>query len=96
MIKFLLNSKLFYYWLLTNGKRKGDMLELTATPVSEIPIKTFSLEKQLPIIKIVELIVSNKQLNIDADTSDLESQIDKMVYVLYGLTDEEIKIVEGV
>ena len=72
------------------------MLELTATPVSEIPIKTFSLEKQLPIIKIVELIVSNKQLNIDADTSDLESQIDKMVYVLYGLTDEEIKIVEGV
>jgi adenine-specific DNA-methyltransferase len=31
----------------------------------------------------------------DADTSPLERQIDKMVYELYGLTDEEIAIVEN-
>ncbi len=31
----------------------------------------------------------------DADTSALERQIDEMVYELYGLTDDEIKIVEG-
>jgi len=31
----------------------------------------------------------------DADTSALERQIDEMVYELYGLTDEEIAIVEG-
>ena len=31
-----------------------------------------------------------------ADTYALERQIDKMVYKLYGLTDEEIKIVEGI
>jgi hypothetical protein len=30
-----------------------------------------------------------------ADTSALERQIDEMVYKLYGLTDEEIAIVEG-
>jgi len=30
-----------------------------------------------------------------ADTSALESQIDQLVYQLYGLTSEEIKIVEG-
>jgi len=29
------------------------------------------------------------------DTSALERQIDEMVYKLYGLTDNEIKIVEG-
>jgi len=29
------------------------------------------------------------------DTSALERQIDKMVYKLYGLTEEEIAIVEG-
>jgi hypothetical protein len=29
------------------------------------------------------------------DTSALERQIDKMVYKLYGLTEEEIEIVEG-
>lgn len=31
----------------------------------------------------------------NADTSALEKQIDKMVYALYGLTPEEIAIVEG-
>jgi len=30
-----------------------------------------------------------------ADTSALEKQIDEMVYALYGLTPEEIAIVEG-
>lgn len=31
----------------------------------------------------------------NADTSALEKQIDQMVYELYGLTDDEIAIVEG-
>lgn len=30
-----------------------------------------------------------------ADTSALEREIDQMMYELYGLTEEEIKIVEG-
>jgi len=30
-----------------------------------------------------------------ADTSAMEKQIDQMVYELYGLTPEEITIVEG-
>jgi hypothetical protein len=30
-----------------------------------------------------------------ADTSALEKQIDEMVYALYGLTPDEIAIVEG-
>ena len=31
----------------------------------------------------------------EADTSALEKQIDEMVYALYGLTPEEIAVVEG-
>jgi len=31
----------------------------------------------------------------NTDTSALEKQIDEMVYALYGLTSEEIAIVEG-
>jgi len=41
--------------------------------------KTFPLKKQNP----------------QADTSELECQIDQMVYKLYGLTEEEIKIMEN-
>jgi regulator of sirC expression with transglutaminase-like and TPR domain len=40
-------------------------------------------------------ILTAKQKNPDADTSELENKIDQMVYKLYGLTDDEIEIVEG-
>ncbi len=33
--------------------------------------------------------------NPQADTSALENEIDEMVYKLYGLTEEEIGIIEG-
>jgi len=36
-----------------------------------------------------------KGANPQADTSKLESEIDQLVYQLYGLTQEEIHIVEG-
>ena len=38
---------------------------------------------------------SSKDKNPDADTSKLEKQLDEMVYKLYELTEDEIKIVEG-
>jgi hypothetical protein len=38
---------------------------------------------------------SSKDKNPDTDTSQLEKQLDEMVYKLYELTEEEIKIVEG-
>lgn len=36
-----------------------------------------------------------KSAEPQADTSALEREIDQLVYQLYGLTQEEIKIVEG-
>ena len=36
-----------------------------------------------------------KRADPQADTTELEREIDRMVYQLYGLTDEEIAIVEG-
>jgi hypothetical protein len=33
---------------------------------------------------------------VGLDSSTLEKQIDLMVYELYGLTDEEIELVEGI
>jgi len=40
-------------------------------------------------------ILSAKRADPSADTSALEREIDEIVYRLYGLTEEEIKIVEG-
>ena len=48
------------------------------------------------IEEIVDQILDAKQANPDSDTSDLENEIDTLVYALYDLTEDEIAIVEGV
>ena len=91
----LLNSKLYYFWLYNKGKRKGETLELIATPLSEIPIKKASFAQQQPIISLVDKILAAKQVDPETDTSDWECQIDQLVYDLYGLDDTERKLIEG-
>jgi adenine-specific DNA-methyltransferase len=43
---------------------------------------------------MVERILKDKRADGAADTAALEREIDERVYRLYGLTAEEIKIVE--
>jgi len=43
---------------------------------------------------LADRILKAKQANAAADVSALEREIDERVYRLYGLTPEEIKIVE--
>ena len=90
----LLNSKLVFVWLYHRGKRKGEMLELYQKPLSEIPMKRIAPDEQKPFIKLVDRILAAKQRDAEADVSALEREIDELVYALYGLTPEEIKIVE--
>ena len=49
---------------------------------------------QAPIVALVDRILAAKQRDARAGTSELEQEIDRHVYALYGLTPEEIKIVE--
>jgi len=61
--------------------------------LENLPIPHISERAQAPFIKIVDEILEKKKNGID--TGDLERKIDEMVYELYELTAEEIKIVEG-
>jgi hypothetical protein len=49
---------------------------------------------QAPIVALVDRILAAKQRDARADTSEMEHEIDRHVYALYGLTPEEIQIVE--
>ena len=98
----VLNSKLIYFWLYNRGKRKGEMLALSGTPLSEIPIKKISEEEQKPFIDLVDKILDITKLDDyftntkkQAEVKELEHQIDELVYKLYDLTPEEIEIVEN-
>ena len=86
----LLNSKLYYFWLKNRGKLKGDMLELYGKPLEEIPVINASEEIKS---NIVECVTSLLEENVHNEA--LVDKIDKLVYKAVGLSDEEIKIIEG-
>ena len=44
-------------------------------------------------LEMIDKILKSKKQN--KDTTALEAEVDRMVYELYGLTEEEIRIVEG-
>jgi len=77
-------------------KMRGDYMRFKALYMSQIPVPAVPPQKQKPVERLVELILSAKQRDAGADVSALEREIDELVYALYGLTPEEIQIVEGV
>ena len=88
----LFNSKLMNFFF---GKFSTNS-NVNGYEVDELPlILSVSLEKQAPIIALVDRILAAKKEDPNADTSALEAEIDQLVYKLYGLTEEEIAIVEG-
>jgi hypothetical protein len=98
-IKFLLallNSRLMeFYFGFIGIMTAGGAFTLKYETVIEFPIKNISLSDQRPFIAIVDKILSAKRKNPQADTTALEREIDQLVYELYGLTEEEIAVVEG-
>ena len=60
-----------------------------------LPIPLNIYTNQNPIIEKVNQILDLKKEDPKAETSELEAEIDRMVYELYELTEEEILIVEG-
>ena len=92
----LLNSKLFQYLMykLTFEKTKGAFTKAKIYHYYELPVKKCERNEQEDIADRVNTVLSAKASNPSADTSALESEIDRLVYQLYGLTDEEIAIIE--
>ena len=93
----LLNSKLVdYYYRITNESKhlNGGALPFDTESVKVIPIPEVSTVQQQEIVEIVKQILSRKEAMPTADTSDLEHQIDELVYQLYNLTPEGIAIIE--
>jgi len=69
-------------------------ITFTKEMLNNFPIPNISLEQQKIIINIVDKIISIKKSNPSADTTTFENEIDALVYQLYGLTKEEITIIE--
>ena len=93
----LLNSKLIAFWLRHKGKMQGNNYQIDKEPLLNIPIPPLAPQNQPianQIVQFVDQILSAKKQNPDADTSNLEHQIDQLAYKLYDLKEEEIKIID--
>jgi hypothetical protein len=92
----ILNSKLidYIYKQLTQEENRT-FAEVKPINIRKLPIIITDSHQKNIIIDIVDEILIAKKGDRHADTSELEKAIDTLVYQLYGLTEEEIKIVEG-
>lgn len=96
--KFLLalfHSKLMNYFiknkLVTNEQAFPQIL---MTDLESLPIVTIGLIEQRPYISLVDRILEAKENDVQADIIEMEAEIDQLVYELYGVTEEEINIIE--
>ena len=78
------------------GKKKGDIFELYAKPLNDIPIKDTTVELKRQLTDLVNEIIEIKSKSLNPDVNNLESRINRIVYEIYGLTDAEIKIIEQI
>lgn len=90
----ILNSKMTFIWLYNRGKRKGEVLELFQTPLSEIPIPNLSDEDKSRISDLALKITEYKSVDSKKDTIEMEKEIDQIIYRAYELSSAEITIVE--
>lgn len=94
----LLNSKLYDFIF----RHINSNTHVSAGELNSLPLPKISIEKEKPMIETVDKILAitkdddylenpAKQVRV----KELEKQIDQMVYNLYGLTPDEIAIVEN-
>ena len=92
----LLNSRLFQFLMykLTFEKTRGAFTKAKIFHYYELPVKDCSPVSQQEIIGTVDEILAEKKKNPMVNVGNLEFRLDKLVYDLYGLTDDEIRIIE--
>lgn len=109
-LKYLLgvmNSKLGNYWFQRNGKKRGIGVDIGVLVFRQFPVYPAKKSEQNAVERLVDQMLdlnkriqslpenSAKWLQLKEEIAKTDKQIDAEVYKLYGLTDEEIKVVEG-
>ncbi len=92
----ILNSRLlnwYYYTRYTN--RSTLTVNISKTFLEQLPVKEGGPQLKAQIVGLVEQILVRKKPDPSADVSAVVREIDELVYSLYGLTQEEIALIES-
>jgi len=93
----ILNSELlsFLYRVLFGGMHMGSgYLRYRTSFLEELPFPDLSISQQKILVEMANIVLAVKHEDPAADTLAWEAEIDRLVYQLYGLTEEEIDVVE--
>ena len=95
----LLNSTLlskFYKIYFNSLSLAGGFFRIGAPQIKLLPIPIPDKQSEMRIIELVNKILSAKEAERTSNTLAIEAEIDEVVYELYGLNEEEIRIIEGI
>ncbi len=95
----ILNSKVMYFFMRQMASNLGEgAFRWIKQFIERLPIPQITEKNQKLADKITDCakqILALKEKDSKANTQKLEKEIDALVYQLYNLTDEEIKIIEN-
>jgi hypothetical protein len=93
----VLNSTLIsFVHIETSPKsKKGLFPKILVNDVRDLPVIDVGSKTQQKIANLARRVVATKSDNLHANTTKLETEIDNHVYRLYGLTPEEIALIEN-
>jgi hypothetical protein len=102
-----MNSNLGNYWFQRNGKKRGVGVDIGVLVFRQFPVFNAKKSEQNIIGRNVDQMLdlnkrlqslpenTNKWQKLKEEIEKNDRIIDKEVYKIYGLTEEEIRVVEG-
>ncbi len=93
-----LNSSISKFWIKNNAATLGDGIYGAKIYIEKLPIPKINSKNEKiadELINLVDEILKAKEQDKNANTQKLENKINSLVYKLYNLTEEEIKIIEN-
>ena len=93
----VLNSRLVSWWFVHKfGKmQRATFPQFKVNELADFPFPKNGEKHRDQIARLVVGILAAKKRSLNADTTAMEKDIDKLVYDLYGLTKEEQAMIEG-
>ena len=73
----------------------GNFFSINTPQILALPFREPSDKMLKQFNHAFDQIISAKQNNSNADISEFENAINRLIYTLYGLTEEEIAVVGG-
>ncbi len=95
MLPFINSTVCQYFIRVFAAPRLGNtFIETKIIHLLKLPMPNLNEREKSDLLNMVREVIARKEEDIQSDTKELESALNKMVYQCYGLTDTEIEIIE--